>query len=310
MKTDGCDPYLKYSHYLKNRYGEKVYKLPIHLKGTCPNRDGKVAKGGCIFCGEIGAGFEMQSNCVAPLEQLRQNMAYIGEKYSADKFIAYFQNFTGTYMPIEHLKEAVEAVLVDKVVGVSISTRPDCIAPEHLDYFKSLCSRGYDVEIELGLQSINPNTLKILNRGHTLTDFIDATMRIKAAGLTTCTHLIGNLPWDSPEDLYEAARLLSLLKVDGIKVHSLYILKDTPLGKWYEAGEVTMISPEAYIHRVVTFLRVLSPDIAVQRLFGRAPSEETLFCNWGMSWRKLQNELEDTMKNKHYRQGDLYRRPL
>lgn len=302
--------YNKYSDYLKMQYGEKVYKIPIHLEGTCPNRDGVKGIGGCIFCGEVGTGFEMLPTSVAPDAQLIKNMAYIGHKYKAQKFIAYFQNFTGTYMPLENFKTAIEAVLLDSVVGISVSTRPDCIHAPYLEYLKTVKERGYSVEFELGLQSINPTTLKKLNRGHTLTDYLEAVQMIQSYGFTICTHLIGNLPWDSDEDFYEAARLLSFLKIDGVKVHSLYILKNTELGRLYEANAFSLIDPDAYVDRLVHFLRLLSPDIAVQRLFGRAPEADTLFCNWGMSWRKLQNQLEEIMFKNRYVQGDLCRRLL
>lgn len=302
--------YNKYSDYLKAYFGEKVYKIPIHLKGTCPNRDGKVASGGCIFCGEVGTGFEMLSSNLPARQQLEENIQYIGTKYGASKFIAYFQNFTGTYMPLSDFIKHVEAVLIENIVGISISTRPDCIEEGYLDYLKTVQDRGISVEFELGLQSVNPTTLKTLNRGHTLTDFLVATQKIKEAGFTLCVHLIGNLPWDSDEDFYEAARLLSYLKVDGVKIHSLYILKNTVLGDWYQSNQFQLMGPEAYRARVIQFLRLLSPEITVQRLFGRAPKEETLFCNWGTSWRKLHNELEDEMVRQGVKQGDLYRRLL
>lgn len=299
--------YNKYSTFLKEKYGEKVYKLPVHLEGTCPNRDGTKGKRGCVFCSEIGAGFEMLENHLPVKEQLLKNMAYIGEKYSANKFIAYFQNYTGTYMPLDRFKEVISEAVMDKVVGISISTRPDCITDAHLAFLKTL---DVDIEIELGLQSINPNTLEKINRGHGLAEFISAVSAIKAYGFSICVHLIGNLPWDTEADFLEAGRVLSALGVDGVKVHSLYVLKDTVLGDWHQEKPLDLMTKEAYIDRVIQFLRELDPKITVQRLFGRAPEKDTLFCNWDTSWRKLQNTLDETMIEKGYRQGDLYRRSL
>lgn len=299
--------YQKYSEALIRKYGEKVYKIPINLPITCPNRDGRIGTGGCVFCGEVGAGFEAQCASLSIREQLENNIRIIGDKYHANLYIAYFQNYTNTYMPIEQFRKVVEEACIEGVVGLSISTRPDCVSLAHLEILKEIQeNKQVTIEIELGLQSININTLKKINRGHGLADFIDAVLKIKPFGFSICTHLIGNLPWDTEDDLYEAAKLLNTLKIESVKIHSLYILKDTVLGNWYQNGELNLIDPETYIQRVITFLRMLHPDTVVQRLFGRAPEEVTLFCNWGMSWRKLQNMLEDQMTKMNVQQGDLY----
>jgi len=300
--------YHKYSDALTKKYGEKVYKIPINLPISCPNRDGKLGKGGCVFCGEIGTGFESQSANLSVKTQLENNIRVMGEKYHAKKYIAYFQNYTNTYMPIDYFRKVINEACIDGVVGISISTRPDCIGEVHLDILKEISDlKQLDIEIELGLQSINVNTLKIINRGHGLSEYIQAVLKIKSYGFGICTHLIGNLPWDTEEDFYEAARLFNVLCIDSVKIHSLYILKDTVLGDWYQQHQFELIDPETYIQRMIYFLRILNPNIVVQRLFGRAPEEATLFCNWGMSWRKLQNMLENEMEQYQYKQGDLYR---
>lgn len=299
--------YKKYSEALKDKYGEKVYKIPINLPISCPNRDGKIGSGGCIFCGEIGTGFEAQSASLSVAEQLHKNIEIIAPKYHANKFIAYFQNYTNTYMALDVFEKVLNEACIENVVGLSISTRPDCITAPYLDVLKSVGLKNkVDIEIELGLQSININTLEILNRGHGLSEYIEAVMCIKTYGFTICTHLIGNLPWDTERDFYEGAKLMNVLGVDAVKIHSLYILKNTVLGIWYENDAFDMITPDAYIDRVIQFLRILKPTVVVQRLFGRAPEEDTLFCNWDMSWRKLQNQLEVRMDQHGYRQGDLY----
>lgn len=299
--------YKKYSEALVEKYGEKVYKIPINLPATCPNRDGTLGTGGCIFCGDVAAGFEAQDSSMDVERQLTQNIAVISPKYKANRFIAYFQNYTNTYMELEVFEKVVKAALIEGVVGISVSTRPDCVAEPYLNFLDQIRNAyGVDIEIELGLQSININTLNKINRGHGLAVYIDAVQRIKRHHFSICTHLIGNLPWDSEADFYEAAKLMNVLGVDSVKIHSLYILKNTVLGEWYKEDVFEMISSEAYVDRVIHFLRLLNPDIVVQRLFGRAPEADTLFCNWGNSWRKLQNMLEQKMKENGIHQGDLY----
>lgn len=300
--------YRKYSEALIDRFGEKVYKLPVNLPITCPNRDGSIGVGGCIFCAAEGTGFEAQSDKLSVGEQLAMNKAIIMPKYKAKKFIAYFQNYTNTYMALEAFKQYILEACEEDIVGISVSTRPDCLSEPYLDFLKEAEERyGLFIEVELGLQSININTLEIINRGHGLAEYVEAVLKIKSYGFSVCTHLIGNLPWDTERDFYEAAKLINVLGVDSVKIHSLYIVKGTVLGDWYEQDAFDMITPDAYIDRVIHFLRLLKPSVVVQRLFGRAPEEITLFCNWEMSWRKLQNELEEKMVRHGYHQGDLYK---
>lgn len=299
--------YLKYSDALKKQYGGKVYKIPINLPGTCPNRDGLLGKTGCIFCGEKGAGFEAAVCSFDVVSQLQNNIAYMAPKYKPDYYIAYFQNYTNTYMAIDTFREVIEAACIDGVVGVSVSTRPDCIGKPYLDVLKDVSEKkNVKIEVELGLQSVNEKTLKEINRGHDVSTFIDAVKRVHAYGFSVCAHLIGNLPWDSEEDNLRAVALIGELGVEAVKIHSLYILKDTILGKRYEQGEIDLISSDEYIDRLVNMIRHLPENVVIQRLFGRAPEEDTLFCNWQMSWRKLQNQLEAKLQNEGVYQGDLY----
>lgn len=300
--------YNKYSDALKKRYGEKIYKIPINLPITCPNRDGTLGSGGCVFCGDIAAGFEAQSNEHSVAEQIKRNIAIVAPKYKVSKFIAYFQNYTNTYMQLELFTEYVRSACIENVVGISISTRPDCVGDDYLRALNDIANiHDVQIEIELGLQSINVNTLKKVNRGHGLSEYVDAVLRIKQYGFSICTHIIGNLPWDTELDFYEAAKLINVLHVDGVKIHSLYILKNTILGEWYNEGAFSLDSSDVYIDRVIHFIRLLNPNVVIQRLFGRAPEEKTLFCNWGTSWRKLQNTLDERMEMLDYRQGDLYK---
>jgi radical SAM protein (TIGR01212 family) len=296
--------YYKYSDYLRNKYGEKVYKLPINLDLTCPNRDGCVGFEGCIFCSEVGTGFESLSNKLSVSSQIEKNMLYIEKKYKAQKFIAYFQNFTNTYMPIKEFEKAVIESINNRIVEIAISTRPDCISDSYLEILKKI-ENDYNVNIsiELGLQSVNYHTLNKINRGHSLAEYIDAVLRIKRYDFDKCTHMILNLPWDDMTDVIESAKILSVLDIDQIKIHSLYIAQNTSLADLYNKKLISLASKEDYIDRVITFLEYIDSDIAIQRLVSRAPAEETLFCNWNTSWWKIKDEIEIKMKEKNSYQG-------
>lgn len=294
--------YRKYSDFLREKFGEKVYKLPVKLDLTCPNRDGTCGVGGCIFCGEEGGSFENNFGTVR--EQILKNKDHIKNKYKANKYIAYFQNFTNTYMPFEDFKRVIEESLIEDVVGVSISTRPDYLPKKHLDFLEEL-NKNYFVTVEIGLQTPNYHSLKKLNRGHGLSEFIDAALKLKKRNLNVCTHIIIGLPWDDDLDIVECAKILNVLNIDEVKIHALYILKDTALGKMYERGEIDPISLDDYKKKVILFLRNLKDDIIVERIIGRAPYENSLFCNWNTSWWKIRDEIIEVMHENGYTQGDL-----
>ncbi len=299
--------YNKFSGYLKKRYGAKVYKLPLNLPVTCPNRDGNISSAGCVFCGEEGAGFENLSCELSVAEQLEHNAKYIGKNYGSERFIAYFQNYSNTYLPFELFATNMREACVEGIVAIYISTRPDCISDRYMEYLAGLKSeKGVDIVIELGLQTVNYHTLKKLNRGHTLAEFIDAVSRIKKHGLEVCAHYITDLPMDDMEDVVEGAKIISALGVSQVKCHSLFILKDTALEKLYAGGELEPVAMEQFIDRTVAFLEYLDPDIVVQRLVGRAPEQRTVFCNWNTSWWKLQEMIEARMTEQQTYQGRCF----
>ena len=295
--------YRMYSQYLRSKYGEKVYKIPINLPVSCPNRD-VLGGGGCIFCGEMGAGFENLESSISVKEQLDTNIRYIKDKYNAKKFIAYFQNFSNTYLPFSRFKETIYSACRDDVVEISVSTRPDCIHDDYLAFLKEIKGqKKINILIELGLQSVNYYTLNKINRGHSLGEFIDAVLRIKKYGLESCVHMIPNLPWDTMEDVVEGAKIISALGIEQVKLHSLYIVKGTELGKMYENGTLEIISMEEYIERVITFIEHITPEIVFQRLVGRAPEENTLFCNWNTSWWKIRDLIDEELAKRDTHQG-------
>ncbi|SJZ38398.1 hypothetical protein SAMN05660900_00150 [Megasphaera cerevisiae DSM 20462] len=296
--------YNVYSSYLKQTYGEKVYKLPISIPDTCPNRDGTLGTYGCAFCGTIGAGYENLPASLTVDQQIEANIAHIGPKYKARKFIAYFQNFTNTYIRPDVFRQYLKTACQPDIVGIAIATRPDCIHPVYLDIMAEIREEyGVDILVELGLQTVNYKTLQKINRGHTLAEYIDAMMMLRAYLFRNCTHVILDLPWDTMEDVVETAKVISALPTHEIKLHALYIIKNTVMAKWYHAGDISLIPVEEYVNRVVTFLEYTRSDIVFQRLIGRAPKEATEFANWGMGWWKIRDMIDAELQRRDTFQG-------
>lgn len=290
--------YNSYSNYLRKKYNEKVYKIPLNLPLTCPNRED--GSGGCIYCSDVAVGFEMLSNKVDISTQLSKNIDYIGKKYKAKKFIAYFQNFTNTYLPLADFKYYMNEAIRDDVVEIAVSTRPDCLNDDYLAVLQDIKMRhNINICIEMGLQSVNYKTLRKINRGHSLAEYIDAVIMIKKFGFEISTHMILNLPYDELEDVIEAAKILSALKTDFVKMHSLYIAKNTVMEKAYIKGDLDVKTLDDYVQKSAEFLAYLDKNIIIQRLVGRAPKEDTVFCNYDTSWWKIRDYIEEYMvKNK------------
>jgi len=298
---NNVDIYNRYSAYLADTYGGKTYKLPLNIPVSCPNRVG--GKGGCTYCDEKGAGFENLSDTFSVREQIRKNADYIGKRYKAEKFVAYFQNFTNTFLPLEQFEKYMTEAAEEDIVEIAVSTRPDCIRKEYLDVLDRIRKeKGIEITIELGLQSINDKTLRKINRGHGIAEYIDAVGQIKMYGFKICTHLILNLPWDDMEDTVSAARFVSAIKTDFIKLHALYVVDGTVMGHQYKNGEFEICSCDEYKQRVIAFLRNLSSDIYVQRLIGMARQKYCIFEDWGRCGWAIEDELEAEMEEKGYKQ--------
>ena len=299
--------YNTYSDHLKKKYGEKVYKIPISLPVTCPNRDGSLSSEPCIFCGSIGADYETKAVGLPITRQLDRSIAHVGPKYKAKKFIAYFLNYTNTYAPPEDFRSWVEEAMAHPdVVGVDVSTRPDCVNERYLEILKESSEKyGKDVTVELGLQSSNAHTLLKLGRCHTAAEYVDAALRIRRYGCDQCTHVIADLPWDDRVDVIETAKLISVLPVTEVKIHSLYIVKGTELARMYERGEVTLSSMEEYMERVALFLAYLRKDIVIQRIVGRASGGNTLTVNGGSPWWEVKSRIDELLEERNITQGCL-----
>lgn len=298
--------YYSYSNWLKERYGEKVYKLPVNLPVSCPNRCS--GQKGCSFCSDQGTGFEAGWEPESVTEQMQHVRQIVEKRYKAHKFIAYFQNYTNTYMPMEQFKAYLtEASCFPDIVEISVSTRPDCIRRDYLQCMADLQERtGIQINIELGLQTANYHTLDRINRGHGLAEYIDAMLAIRQYPFTTCTHLIANLPGDTVRDAVETARIVSVLGTNIVKIHSLYIAKDSRMAEDYCDGHLDICSKEEYFERIRRMLENMAPSIAVERLFSRIPEKDAVFCNWQTSWWKLKDEFEAYMRACNSYQGKYF----
>ncbi|OAA31800.1 radical SAM protein [Kosmotoga arenicorallina S304] len=289
--------------YLKKRYGEPVYRLPIDAGFTCPNRDGTLATGGCIYCDATGSGFSVNRN-LSIQEQMKERMEKLKSR-GIKKFMAYFQANSNTYAPLEILKELYSSALHDDVVILDISTRPDLVPDEVLELIAGFKKR-VDVFLELGLQTANYRTLRKINRGHTLAEFVDAVIRAKKFDLEVIAHVILNLPWDSLEDIIETAKMLSALQIDGVKLHSLYVVKNTPLEILFSSGKIEIVSLDEFIDRVINFLEYLDPEIVIHRLVADPPHEGTVFGNWSLPKIEILNRIEREMELRNSYQGKKY----
>ena len=296
--------FYSYNEYLTNKYYEKTYKCSINIPSTCPNRDGTCGEQGCAFCSEKGTGFESFDNMVPVKEQILSARTKIIKRYKAKKFIGYFQNYTNTYMPIETFLTYIREALECNLVGIDIATRPDTLPEEYLTELKKIQLQYHvDITFELGLQIANDCVLEAVNRGHTVSDYKEAAYAIKKHGFNLCTHLILNLPETNMKDVKDTVLLMNEVQTDIVKLHSLYIAKDSIYEKEYLSGKMIVGDIDDYIDRVILFITHLDPNIAIARLVSRIPEKDAVFSNWDMSWWKIYNKIIDTLDKNDLRQG-------
>ncbi|MDD5572505.1 MAG: TIGR01212 family radical SAM protein [Candidatus Hydrothermia bacterium] len=270
----GGKRYNSFNYHLKSLFGEKVYKVALDAGFTCPNRDGSIGTGGCIFCDAGGSRAGYVDPDIPVEDQLIRGMEAISRQTGAKKFIAYFQAFSNTYAPIKRLEALYRSVVkFDEVVGISISTRPDLVPNEILDLIEDIAKEKY-LWLELGVQTMKDETLRFLNRGHSVAENIDAIKRAKARPNTrVLAHVIIGLPGESEEEILSNARSLSLLGIDGIKIHHLYVVENTLLASLYEKGEIKLFeNVDEFADIAAKFLEHLSPNVIIHRLQGFARS--------------------------------------
>ncbi|MBN1104803.1 MAG: TIGR01212 family radical SAM protein [Deltaproteobacteria bacterium] len=261
--------YRDYNTYLREIFGERVQKIPLDAGFNCPNRDGTLSFTGCVFCDRRGSGTGAMLDHGRTIgEQVVEGIRHGAQRYGARKFIAYFQSFTNTYGAVPLLKEIYDKALVHEgIVGLSIGTRPDCVNREVLDLLGFYRER-YLVWIELGLQSAHDATLQRINRGHDVAAFEKAVLMADRSGLNVCAHVILGLPGETPGMMRQTARYVGGLPLEGVKIHLLYVVRDTPLAKWHQEGIFQCLEREEYVDLVVDFLERIPPAMVVQRLTG------------------------------------------
>lgn len=271
--------YDQFSAHLKNKFGVKVYKITLDAGFSCPNRDGTISRGGCIFCDEGGSFSQAHSNKLSIEEQVEVGIKNLSERFKAKKFMSYFQAYSNTYKPVAELEQIYNAALGnEKIVGLSIGTRPDCIDDEKIKLISSY-KDDYYTWIEYGLQSIHNKTLQKINRGHDYDCFLKAYEKTKAAGINVCVHVIFGL-WETHDEIMETARELARLKVDGVKIHMLCALQNTKLAKMYEDKKVSFMDEDEYVQTVCDFLEYLPQTTTIHRLAGNGYSKTLIAPQW------------------------------
>ena len=296
--------YYDLKSYWRNLFGCSVHKLQIDAGFTCPNRDGKVAWGGCIYCDARGSKLRQQGTLPSVTEQIVSGKKYYAKQ--AAKYIAYFQTFTNTYAPVEQLRALYdEALAQEDVIGLSIGTRPDCLGSDVVELLKDYAKK-YHIWVELGLQSAHDKSLQFINRGHTFQQFTDAINSLAEGNLNICVHIIIGLPGESDKDVLATAQTLAAMPVHGIKIHSLLALEGTALGEMYKKGEIKMITKEKYVSLTADVLELLPPGMVIQRLTADGYRDIFLAPDWAMNKLDVLNLINRELEKRNSYQGMHY----
>lgn len=290
--------------YLRSIFGCRVQKISIDAGLSCPNRDGTISTGGCIYCNARGSGTGAHAEGFTITEQLLKGKKYLSKRYKAKKFIAYFQSFSNTYATPEHLKSIYEeALAVDDIVGLSIGTRPDCVDETILSLLRSY-GKDYLVWIEYGLQSAFDSTLAIINRGHDFQCFKNAvTATQKKREIKICAHIILGLPDENKTLMLETAKIIAGMGIDGIKLHLLYVIKGTRLETLYTAGKYRCLEQQEYVDLVCDFLELIPEGMVIQRLTGDPHPEELVAPGWSLKKRETLALIAGTLEKRDSWQG-------
>ena len=290
-------------YFYKEKFNSKIFKVSLNAGFTCPNIDGTVGFGGCIYCSKTGSG-EFAGNPLDNIEkQFKDGKEMMLKKWPNAKYIGYFQARTNTYAPVEKLRELHNKVLEqDNVVGISIATRPDAISDECLDYLEELNKKTY-LQIELGLQTIKEETTKLINRCHSLECFESMVKELRKRNIDVIVHIINGLPYETKEDMLNTVRYLNKLDIQGIKIHMLSITKDTPLEIMYEKEKFHVLTKEEYIDIVVDQLELLRPEIVIHRVTGDPKLEDLIEPKWLIKKFCVMNDIDKEMVKRNTYQG-------
>lgn len=298
--------YRSFSQAMRDRFGGKVYKLSLDGGMTCPNRDGTLGRRGCIFCGEQGSGTFAAPLCNRMDQQLAQAKARVAAKNKGGRYIAYFQSFTNTYAPVSYLETLFrQAIAPEDVVALSVATRPDCLGPEVVALLAAL-NREKPVWVELGLQTIHPESARYLRRGYALPVYDQAVKTLKAQGIDVITHMILGIPGETAEDMAATARYVGRSGADGVKLQLLHVLEGTDLAREYRAGKVPLLSLEEYLAILEICLAVLPPDMVIHRLTGDGAKRDLLTPLWSADKKRVLNAIQQAFARDEVQQGSLW----
>ena len=291
------------NYHYKEKYHDKVIKVSLNAGFTCPNIDGKVGYGGCIYCSKSGSGDFGGDISKSLSEQFDEIKDKLSKKWPRGKYIAYFQAHTNTYAPLSVLKEKYESVLKkENVIGIAIATRPDAIEDEVLDYLEEL-NKNTDVTVELGLQTIHEDTAKLINRCHSLNQFEEMVKKLRKRNIEVVVHIINGLPYETKEMMIDTVKYLNHLDINGIKIHMLNIVKDTPLENLYHQKNFKVLSKEEYIDIVISQLEYLRPEIVIHRITSDPDPKNLIEPTWLIKKFCVLNDIDKEMKKRNTYQG-------
>ncbi len=295
--------YHSLDHYLKQTFGQKLYKLSLDGGMTCPNRDGKLSFGGCIFCSADGSGDFSVPVSAGTDEQINAAKQMVADKYSGNRYIAYFQAYTNTYAPVGRLRELFEPVIMrDDIAVLDIATRPDCVEDEKIELIGEL-AKIKPVWIELGLQTSNDKTAGLINRCYPTEQYDKAVSRLHDAGAVVITHMIVGLPGEERDDMLDTAMHIARCGSDGIKLQLMHILKGTVLARMYEKGEFDALSEDEYIGLICDIISVLPENMVIHRLTGDGDREKLIAPLWSCDKRRILNRISHELKLRRIIQG-------
>ena len=304
--TSSHKRYTDLNTYYRGLFGCRVQKISIDAGLSCPNRDGRISTGGCIYCNSRGSGTGAHARGLSVTEQILAAKTALTRRYKAQKFIAYFQSHTNTYAPLPTLERLYsEALAVKDVVGLSMGTRPDCVDEPILARLQE-SARDHLVWIEYGLQSAHDKTLERINRGHTMACFRQALSLTRNRGIRICAHVILGLPGETQRHMLETAETVAALNLDGLKLHLLYVVRGTPMETLYRNGGYTCLEQQAYADLVCDFLERLPPAMIIQRLTGDPHPDELVAPGWSLKKADTRNLIEQTLERRNSRQGRLW----
>lgn len=304
----GDKRYHTLNYFLREKFGEKVFKISLDAGFSCPNRDGTISSGGCVFCSERGSGDFAGDRKFSITSQFEEVKSMMKKKWKGDKYIAYFQPYTNTYAPIEILKDKYEEALMQKgVVGLAIATRPDCLDEEVLNLLSEINKRTY-LWIELGLQTANDDIGKIINRGYKLTAFEKALKELRNRNIDVVVHTIFGLPSETKQDMINTIKYLSHKDIQGLKIHLLHLMEGTPLVNMYEKGQLKFLTQEEYIDIVCESIGIIREDIVIHRLTGDSPRDLLIGPKWSLKKWEILNSIDRELKSRGIYQGINYKK--